>query len=294
MFTTLLTVMVLDQGGLFNDVESIVWVFNARDGFHTTTADEWEALKSNSTALTDDAVSISYLRSIGNTRVVFFTVFVATAAWASIYHPTECSILKNAARRSVIGGSQEEGIKEAPSTASVVGSARHSMLDAESVATVNRLGSDDDEVIVFMPAEQIVIPDGPKRSILCLLLLGNHRMAKRINDFLEEHKVWGQIPLYPCLIIPLCALTEVIPLNWTWLSVLILPDMARCFFKLNAQAVKLCISEPFDFIVPFVTLTLAFTGNMASFGFHPGCCAFFVSVISFYLTLVLLGKFCVP
>ena len=145
-----------------------------------------------------------------------------------------------------------------------------------------------------MPAEEIVIADGPKRSILCFMLLGNHRMAKRINDFLEEHKVWGQILLYPCMIVPMVALTEVIPLNLTWLSVLMIPDIARCFFKLNAQAVKLCISEPFDFMVPLVTLTIAFTGAMASFGFHPECCAFFVSVMLFYLTLVLLGKFCVP
>ena len=76
---------------------------------------------SNSTVIADDDDAITlhaYLRSIGNTRALFFTVFIASAAWASIYRPTECSILKNAARRSVIGGAQEEEeVEETPSTA---------------------------------------------------------------------------------------------------------------------------------------------------------------------------------
>ena len=113
--------MVLDQGGLYNDVESIVWVFNTHDGFHATTAEAWEA--SNSTVIADDGSTITlhtYLRSVGNTRFLFVTVFVAGAAWASIYHPTECAILKNSARRSVIGGSQEKEVVEAPGTANMV------------------------------------------------------------------------------------------------------------------------------------------------------------------------------
>jgi hypothetical protein len=305
-------VVALDQGGLFNDVESIVWVFNTRDGLHDTTAEAWEA--SNSTVMADDDDAIitlhAYLRSIGNTRALYYTVWVATAAWASIFHPTECSILKNAARRSVIGGSQEDEVEETPSTADANTregphelqrhNAQRSLttyqeeqvdatIDAESEATANRLG-DDDEVIVFMPAEEIIIPDGPKRSMLCVLLFGNYRMAKYINDFLEEHKVWGQIPLLPSLIVAMVALTEAIPLNLTWLGIVLLPDTARCFFKLNAQAVKLCISEPFDFMVPCVTLTLAMVGAMASFEFHPGCCAGLISFGFLYLTQILLGK----
>ena len=77
--------MVLDQGGLFNDVESVVWVFNTHDGFHATTAEAWEA--SNSTALADDGSTITlhtYLRSVGNTRALFYTLWMASAAWASI------------------------------------------------------------------------------------------------------------------------------------------------------------------------------------------------------------------
>ena len=223
--TTPYTGILLDQGGLYNDVESIVWVFNTRDGFHATTAEAWEA--SNSTAIADDGSTITlhtYLRSVGNTRFLFFTVFVATAAWASIYHPTQCVILKNAARRSVIGGSQEEEVEEPPGTAadtvpqegsqelqnslssnqneqedaedttpvSQQQTYEHVALDVESEATVNGLG-DDDKVIVFMPAEEIIVPDGPKRSMLCFLLWGNHHMAKRVNDFLEEQIAWEQI-----------------------------------------------------------------------------------------------------
>jgi hypothetical protein len=36
-----------------------------------------------------------------------------TAAWRSIFHPDECAILKNTARRSVIEGAQEEEDREA-------------------------------------------------------------------------------------------------------------------------------------------------------------------------------------
>ena len=88
------------------------------------------------------------------------------------------------------------------------------------------------------------------------------------------------------------ALTEVIPLSLTWLAIGVLPDIARCFFKSNTQAVKLCVSEPFDFMVPFVTLALATIGAMASFGFHPGCCVCFISFWLLYVTNVLLGKQC--
>ena len=309
--------MVLDQGGLFNDVKSIVWVFNTRDGFHTTTAEVWEA--SNSTALADDEDAITlhtYLRSIANMRGLLFTVFVASAAWASIHHPTECSILKNSARRSLIEGSQEEEevVEETHGAAGTVpsegyqelqyapelqqnyrgrgGTARQlAHLDDESEATVNGLGSDDDEVIVFMPAEEMIIPDGPKRSMLCVLLLGNHRMAKRVNDFAEEHKAWEQIPGIIGFIVGMFALTEVIPLDLAWLGALAIPDTARCFFKLNVQAVKLCIREPFDFQVPFVTLTLALVGFMASFGFHPGCCAVAISFGLLYVTQILFGEY---
>jgi hypothetical protein len=283
-----LTAMVLDQGGLFNDVESILWVFNTRDGFHATTAEAWEA--SNSTALADDDKFITlhaYLRSIGNTRLLFFTLFVGTAAWASIYHPTECAILKNAARRSLIGGSREDA---AYAPVNLQRNYERMALDAESEATASRLG-DNEEVIVFMPAEEIIIPDGPRRSILCFLLWGNHRMAKRVNDFLEEHKAWGQMLILPSFIIFLVAMTEVVPLNLTWLSVLLLGDTTRCFFKLNMQAAKLCIREPFNFMVPFVTLTLGLIGGMASFDFHLGCCAGFMCLGYSYVTLVLLGKF---
>ena len=249
-------------------------------------------------------------------------MFLATAAWASIYHPTECAILKNAARRSVIGGGQEDEVVEATGTADMMPHAgsrelQYSLstyqdeqeeteyapvsqqlndervaLDAESEATVNGLG-DDDEVIAFMPAEEIIIPDGPKRSMLCFLLWGNHRMAKRVNDFLEEHKVWGQILLLPSIIVGLMlALTEVIPLNLTWFTMLLLPDVLRCFFKLNIQAVKMCLSEPFDFMVPFITLAVGLIGAVASFEFHPGCCAGFICVGLAYIVMVLLGKYC--
>ena len=316
--TTLLTVMLLDQGGLFDDVESIVWVFNMRDGLYATTAEAWEE-PSNSTALAGDDSAITlhaYMRSIGNTRLVFFTLFVVTAVWRSIFRPTECSILKNAARRSVIGGSQE-GVEQAHGTADTVlheGSqdlstyeetqgdverapelqrtseyCEDAALDAESEATVNGL-SDDDELIVFMPSEEFAIADGPKRSVACFLLNGNHRMARRINDFGEEYKGWMQISAFLGFIITLVALTEVIPLNLTWLSLLCAPDTTRCFFKLNTQAVKLCVSETFDFQVPFVSLTLAMLGFMASFEFHPGCCASFAYFYFLYVTQILLGK----
>mmetsp|Transcript_12546 Transcript_12546/g.34109 ORF Transcript_12546/g.34109 Transcript_12546/m.34109 type:complete len:704 (+) Transcript_12546:149-2260(+) len=268
LFTTsiFLSVIVLDQGGLFNDVENIVWVFNTHDGFHTTTVEAWEA--SNSTALTGSDGTIThhtYLRSVGNTRLLLYTLFLGSAAWASVYHPTECSILKNAARRSLSGGM--EGLQ----------------LDAGSEATVDRL-DDDDEVIAFMPAEGMIIPDGPKRSVLCFLLNGNHHMAKRINDVAEEHKGWGQIAMIIGLVVALVALTEVVPLNLTWLGILSFPDAARCLFKMNTQAVKLCISEPFDFLVPFVTLTVGLIGAMGSLEFHPGCCAFLASFGFIYVT----------
>ena len=317
------TAMVLDQGGLYNDVESIVWVFNTHDArLHTTTAEAWEA--SNSTALADNGSTITlhtYLRSIANTRVLFFTVFVATAAWASIYHPTECAILKNAARRSVIGGAQQEGVEEGPSTAAGTVSHEGSQelqyslstledeqegaeyapvsqqlnyerlaLDAESEATVNGLG-DDEEVIAFMPAEEMIIPDGPKRSVLCFLLWGNHRMAKHVNDFTEEHRVWSEITAPLALLIALVALTEVIPLDLTWLGVLSLPDTARGFSHLNVQGVRLCVSEPFDFWVPFVSFVVGAFGAMASFKFHAGFCAFALSTGCFFTTFVLLGKY---
>ena len=322
--TALQTVVLLDQGGLFNDVESIVWVFNARDGFHTTTVEAWEA--SNSTALAGSDGTIThhaYLRSIGNTRLLFYTLFLASAAWASIHHPTECAVLKNAARRSLCGGMEgsQEGVGEPRDGAAGTGlhdgshelqqsdspSAYHEeeedaayapvslhnkecvALDAESEATVNGLG-DDDEVIAFMPGEGMMIPDGPKRSVLCFLLNRNHRLAKRINDFAEEHKGCGQILIIPVLVVSLVALTEVIPLNLTWLGVLSMPDAARCLFKLNAQAVKLCISEPFDFLVPFIALTVGLIGAVGSLEFHPGCCAFFLSFGCFYVIGALLGK----
>mmetsp|Transcript_12551 Transcript_12551/g.34132 ORF Transcript_12551/g.34132 Transcript_12551/m.34132 type:complete len:629 (+) Transcript_12551:194-2080(+) len=273
LFTTsiFLSVIVLDQGGLFNDVENIVWVFNTHDGFHTTTVEAWEA--SNSTALTGSDGTIThhtYLRSVGNTRLLLYTLFLGSAAWASVYHPTECSILKNAARRSLSGGM--EGLQ----------------LDAGSEATVDRL-DDDDEVIAFMPAEGMIIPDGPKRSVLCFLLNGNHHMAKRINDVAEEHKGWGQIAMIIGLVVALVALTEVVPLNLTWLGILSFPDAARCLFKMNTQAVKLCISEPFDFMVPFATLTVGLIGGMASFDFHPGCCAGFICFDFFFITDILLS-----
>jgi hypothetical protein len=288
-------------------------------GFHATTAEAWEA--TNSTALTDDSNTITlhtHLRSIGNTRLLLFTVFVATAAWASIYHPTQCAILKNAARRSVIGGYQEEEVVEATGTADMMPHAgsrelQYSLstyqdeqedaeyapvsqqqtyegaaLDDESEATINGL-DDADEVIAFMPAEEIIIPDGPQRSMLCFLLCGNHCVAKRVNDFAEEHKAWGGIPGFIGFIIFLVALTEVIPLNLTWLSVLLLPDTTRDFFKLNTHAVKLCISEPFDFMVPFATLTVGLIGGMASFDFHPGCCAGFICFEFFFITDILLS-----
>ena len=67
--------------------------------------------------------------------------------------------------------------------------------------------------------------------------------------------------------------------------------IGRIFFKLNMEAVKLCISEPFDFQVPFVTLTLAIIGGMASFEFHPGCCTALICFGCFYVTEILLGKY---
>jgi hypothetical protein len=63
---------VLDQGGFFNDVESIVWVVNTRDGFHVSMAEIWEAY--NSAASADDGSTVTlhaYVRSIGNTRFLF-------------------------------------------------------------------------------------------------------------------------------------------------------------------------------------------------------------------------------
>mmetsp|Transcript_12558 Transcript_12558/g.34158 ORF Transcript_12558/g.34158 Transcript_12558/m.34158 type:complete len:340 (+) Transcript_12558:2-1021(+) len=158
-------------------------------------------------------------------------------------------------------------------------------LDAESEATVNRL-RDDDEVIVFMPAEETVIPDGPKRCVLCFLLGGNHRAAKRINDFAEEHKAWTQVGELG-LFVGILALLEVIPLSLTWLSVLSLGDTCRCFFLLNARAVKMCISESVDFMVPFVSIIVGLLAGAASWDFHPGVCAFAICFGGFYITQIL-------
>ena len=90
--------------------------------------------------------------------------------------------------------------------------------------------------------------------------------------------------------VSLVALAEVIPLNLTWLGILSMPDAARCLFKKNVQGVKLCISEPFDFLVPFIALTLGLIGAMGSLEFHPGCCGFLSSFGFSYVTNVLLGK----
>lgn len=313
---------MLDQGGLNADTESIVWVYNTRDGFHVTAAEAWGARNFTSSSEDDAAGVITlhvHLRSISNVRLVFFTLFVATAAWGASFHPTECMILRNSASRSVVGRAEDEP-PEDPVPQGAQAELNYSMdayleeqeeaecgpellrnellqqayenfaVDDESQATINRL-SDDDEVLVFMPAEEIIIADGPKRSILYFLLDGNHRVAQRINDFAEAHKVWGQIPAFPALIIGTVALTEWIPLHLTWCAALTFPDIARCIFKLNVQAVRRCIGEPFDFQVPFVSLVLALYGAMASFEFHGGCCTIFISWGLIIVTHFFLGEF---
>ena len=271
--------LVLDQGGLFNDVQSAVWLFNTHDGFLQTTAEELAAFNLTASAENGDVITLTtYLRSMGNTRLFLFVVFVMTSAWSSIFHPTECAILRNAARRSVFGGSEEavgttredgEGDEEerAPGLQQCI---ERIELDAESEATVAELQDDGDKVIVFIPAEEIIIPEGPKRSVLCFLLNGNHHRAKSINDFLDDNEISDALffVIFIASFLPLAV--EALPLDLTWIVVLLIPDVARALFMLNLQAVKLAVSEPFNFIVPCVALAGGLVGFAASFDYHPG------------------------
>jgi hypothetical protein len=325
--------MVLDQGGLFNDVKNIVLVINTHSGVVMTTVEALVA--SNSTSADNGSITYQgHLRSIGNTRLLLFTLFSATALWRSIHSPAHCLILQNSAHKLIIGGvaAADPTPQALPGQANeAVGAAPQGMpqvqrgeqqrqqqqlvycmssyceeqddeefapgmiepayervaLDVESEATVNRL-RDDDEVIVFMPAEETVIPDGPKRCVLCFLLGGNHRAAKRINDFAEEHKAWTQVGELG-LFVGILALLEVIPLSLTWLSVFSLGDTCRCFFLLNARAVNMCISESVDFMVPFVSIIVGLLAGAASWDFHPGVCAFAICFGGFYITQILFG-----
>ena len=107
----------------------------------------------------------------------------------------------------------------------------HITLDAKSQATADKL-DETDFLVAYIPTPALVIADGPQKCVLSFLLLGNDQMAKRVNGFAEEHRVWSQLGLFIGFVAATFAATEGIPLYLTWLSILSLGDTLRCFCKL--------------------------------------------------------------
>ena len=51
------------------------------------------------------------------------------------------------------------------------------------------------------------------------------------------------------LLLTVIATTEtILPRELTWLSVLSIPDLARCCFKLNLKACFMSMKEPFEYV----------------------------------------------
>mmetsp|Transcript_15841 Transcript_15841/g.36940 ORF Transcript_15841/g.36940 Transcript_15841/m.36940 type:complete len:491 (+) Transcript_15841:793-2265(+) len=159
-----------------------------------------------------------------------------------------------------------------------------SKLEEASEKSIEALGEDED-VVALMPAEEFVIANGPKRTVL-YWLSQNVTMTKKINGSLEGVKALSANINFLTGVLAILAMTEVVPYELVWLVVAWIPDILRKLFKMNVEAIGLILRE-LDFWVPFVTTCIAAYFYSASFAHEAVFSIFIVLFTMWFIVNVL-------
>ena len=151
--------ITLDWGGIIKDTLDVVVTVDSEHGLSSTTVDEWLANQPNATTGERWEFNTSvFVSSVGNTRLLLFALFCAVSSWRSIYAPSQCSVLRQSARRKIRRTGREEERGGVSLTLNEVLEAAIEGLDGER------------ELVLLVPAQGVMVPEGPRWSFLYVLL----------------------------------------------------------------------------------------------------------------------------